>query len=67
MVVKYRRKVIDNEISKKLENIFDYIGKNYGITMEEWNHDIDYVHIMFKCTPSTNISKFINAYRSASS
>ena len=48
-------------------NMFSYIGKNYGIMIEEWNHDIDHVHVMFKSIPSTNISKFINAYKSASS
>ena len=67
MVTKYRRKVINDSISKELMNMFSYIGKNYGIMLEEWNHDIDHVHVMFKSIPSTNISKFINAYKSASS
>ncbi len=67
MVIKYRRKVINNEISTKLMSMFSYIGKNYGITLEEWNHDIDHVHVMFRAVPSTNISKFINSYKSASS
>ena len=67
MVVKYRRKVIDDSISERLMNMFSYIGKNYGIKLEEWNHDIDHVHVMFRAIPSTNISKFINSYKSASS
>ena len=67
MVIKYRRKVIDNDISERLEQIFSYIGQNYGITVDEWNHDIDHVHVMFRGIPSSNISKFINAYKSASS
>lgn len=33
----------------------------------EWNHDIDHVHVLFKAQPNTEISKFINAYKSASS
>ena len=36
MVVKYRRKVIDNEISERGREIFEYIGDRYGITLEEW-------------------------------
>ena len=67
MVVKYRRKVIDNDISKRGKEIFEYIGKKYGITLEEWNHDVDHVHVMFRAEPSSEISKFINAYKSASS
>lgn len=67
LVVKYRKKVIDDEISKRLKDIFIDIQDNYNITLEEWNHDIDHVHILFRSEPNTNISKFINAYKSASS
>jgi putative transposase len=35
--------------------------------LEEWNHDVDHVHVMFRASPSTEIRKFINAYKSASS
>lgn len=35
--------------------------------LEEWNHDQDHVHIMFRAHPNTEMSKFINAYKSASS
>ena len=67
LVVKYRKKVINDEISKRLQDIFLYIQDNYNIALEEWNHDIDHVHILFRSEPNTNISKFINAYKSASS
>ncbi len=67
MVVKNRRKVIDEEISEYGREIFEYIGERYGITLEEWNHDEDHVHVMFRAKPQTEISKFINAYKSASS
>jgi len=33
----------------------------------EWQHGKDYVHAMFKAHPKTEISKFLNAYKSASS
>ena len=67
LVVKYRRKVINDEISERLKEIFGYIGGNYNIALEEWNHDIDHVHVLFRSEPNSNISKFINAYKSASS
>ena len=67
MVVKYRRKVINDTISNRLKEMFEYIGKLYHITLIEWNHDIDYVHVLFKGCPNTEISKFMNAYKSASS
>lgn len=67
LVVKYRRRVIDEAVSVRLKEIFSYIASNYNITVEEWNHDTDHVHILFKAHPNTELSKFINAYKSASS
>lgn len=67
LVVKYRRKVFTDEISNRAREIFEYIAPNYKIELVEWNHDKDHVHILFKGQPKTEISKFINAYKSASS
>lgn len=67
MCIKYRNKVIDNNISNRLKEIFEFIAPKYNIVLEEWNHDADHVHILFKGQPNTEISKFINAYKSASS
>lgn len=67
LVVKYRRKVFDSEISDRAKAIFEYIAPTYKITLLEWNHDKDHIHILFKAHPKTEISKFINAYKSASS
>lgn len=67
LVVKYRRQVIDDSISIRLQEIFERIAPSYNITLQEWNHDVDHVHILFKAHPNTEISKFINAYKSASS
>ena len=67
MCVKYRNKVINDKISNRLKEIFEKIAPAYNITLEEWNHDNDHVHILFKGQPNTEISKFINAYKSASS
>ena len=66
LVVKYRRQVFDDAISGRAKEIFAYIAPNYNITLEEWNHDKDHVHILFKTHPNTEISKFINAYKSES-
>ena len=67
LVVKYRKKVINDQISERLKEIFKNIQGGYNITLEEWNHDIDHVRILFRSEPNSNISKFINAYKSASS
>ena len=67
LVVKYRRKVIDDVICARLREIFERIAPNYNIVVLEWNHDKDHVHILFKAEPNSELSKFINAYKSASS
>ncbi|WP_282709368.1 IS200/IS605 family transposase [Ligilactobacillus sp. Marseille-Q7487] len=67
LVTKYRRQVIDDEISEFAKTTFVRIAESYHITLIEWNHDKDYVHIMFKAQPKTELTKFINAYKSASS
>lgn len=67
LCVKYRRKVFDDEISEYARNIFEKIAPSYNISLLEWNHDVDHVHIMFKAHPNSELSKFINCYKSASS
>lgn len=67
MVIKYRRQVLDQDVSDRAKEIFSYIAPRYGITLEEWNHDRDHVHVVFRAQPKSELSKFINAYKSASS
>ena len=67
LVIKYRQSVIDDSISLRAKEIFEYISPNYNISLKEWNHDRDHIHILFKSHPNSELSKFINAYKSASS
>lgn len=67
LVIKYRKKIINYKISERAREIFEYISKNYKIYIIEWNYDLDHIHVLFKAQPKSEISKFINAYKSASS
>lgn len=67
LVVKYRRKVINDSISDRLKEIFEYIQVPYNVSVKEWNHDKDHIHVLFSAHPNSEISKFLNAYKSASS
>ena len=67
LVTKYRKPVFDDEISERARTLFEAIAPAYKIEVLEWNHDQDHVHILFKAQPKTELSKFINAYKSASS
>lgn len=66
-VTKYRAKVINDYISEYLKAIFQRIQPDYNIDLQEWNHNIDHIHILFKAHPKTELTKFINSYKSASS
>lgn len=67
LVIKYRRMVFDDTVSERAKDIFEHIARNYNITLLEWNHDSDHIHILIKAHPNSELSKFINAYKSASS
>ena len=67
LVVKYGRKAITDPVSDSLKEIFVRIGRDYHIELDEWNHDQDHVHILFRAHPDSRLSVYINAYKSASS
>ena len=51
MCVKYRNEVINDAVSNRLKEIFEYIAPKYNILLEEWNHDAD--HSQSYCLIST--------------
>jgi putative transposase len=67
LVIKYRRHVIDDAVSVRAREIFTRIASDYNIELLEWGFEDDHVHIIFKAHPNSSLSKFINAYKSASS
>ncbi|PGE97605.1 IS200/IS605 family transposase [Bacillus pseudomycoides] len=67
LVVKYRRNVFDDDMSDYAKDMFVRLSENYNITLVEWDYDVDHVHILFKAHSNTEMTKFINAYKSASS
>jgi len=48
---------------------FEDIGSknHHKINLEKMNSDKDHIHILFSMTPLSNLGKFINAYKSATS
>lgn len=67
LVVKYRRNVIDDLISDRIKEIFELIGYSHEVEILEWNHDNDHIHTILSISPSTNLNKYINAAKAASS
>lgn len=67
LVVKYRRNVIDDTISDRIKEIFELIGTSHEVEILEWDHDKDHIHTILSISPSTNLNKYINATKAASS
>lgn len=67
LVVKYRHDVIDDTISNRIKEIFKTIGLSHDVEIIEWNHDKVHVHTILSISPSTNLNKYVNATKTASS
>ncbi len=66
--IKYRRNVLDfPEIIDELKSRTKKIAESYGIDILSIETDLDHVHILFKCKPQTNLIKFVNNWKSATS
>ncbi|RRJ54880.1 IS200/IS605 family transposase [Paenibacillus oralis] len=52
LCIKYRRKVLTDEISEYAKSVFERIGSNYRIAISEWNHD--HIHVLFMAHPTRN-------------
>ncbi len=67
LVVKQRCPVIDQALSEYAKDMFYRLSGNYNIVLESWQAEADHLQIVFRAHPNTELSKFINAYKSASS
>lgn len=67
LTIKYRQRIITKEIEQRLVEIFEYIAPNHHVTLIESGADEDHIHFLFSTWPNTDLSKFINAYKAASS
>ena len=67
MVTRCRRKVITQDVSDRLRQLFVSYGKNYKVTVDAWNYEADHIHVLYRAEPKTEMTKFLNAFKSASS
>ena len=64
-VVKYRKPVIDDEISSYMcERISNMLTKNNG-SLIEFNSDRDHVHILFEISPDINLAHWVRGVKGA--
>ena len=59
MCTKHRNKVIDDIISNRLREMFENLSVKYNISLDEWNHDADHVHILFPLKWCSSVSSLL--------
>lgn len=67
-VVKYRQKVFTREnIISDVKSIFEDISKDFDVSIIEQECGIDHIHLLFRCKPTLDITKYINILKGHSS
>ena len=64
--VKYRRKVITEQIEKSLFEILTKIAKDNNFSILEYNTDKDYVHLLIDSSPQNYIPSMLKALKGVS-
>ena len=64
--IKYRRKVITEQIEKSLFEILTKIAKDNKFRILEFNTDKDHVHLLIDCSPQNYIPNMLKALKGVS-
>lgn len=68
VVTKYRHKVINKEILKRLDEIaLNIFEERWGCKIIELNGEEDHLHILFEAPPQVQLSKLVNNFKTVSS
>ena len=67
LVSKYRRKVINAAILKRLQEIFANTCQKWDCELKEFNGEADHVHLLIEINPKVQISAFANNLKTVSS
>lgn len=68
LVTKYRRKVINQPILKRLEEHFRYLlGDRWDSQLMEFNGEPDHVHLLIALNPKVDPSKLVNNLKTVTS
>lgn len=64
--VKYRRKILTENVESKLIKILKKIADDNQIIIQELNTDLDHIHMLISCKPQHSISNFMKAFKGVS-
>jgi putative transposase len=64
--VKYRHKVLQDDVDKRLKEILNQIADDNGFTISEMESDDDHIHLLVDCSPQHSIPSIIKALKGVS-
>jgi putative transposase len=67
LTTKYRKRVLNDAMLTRLEQIFAELMKKWEGRLLEFNGEQDHVHLLLQYTPQTELSKLINNLKTVSS
>jgi putative transposase len=67
LVVKYRRKVITEEIGKRLEEITKGITHKWACEIMQFGFEEDHIHLLISTHPAMDMSRFVNNLKTVTS
>lgn len=64
--VKYRRKILTPQIEASLMSILSTVSEQNKFEIEEFNSDLDHVHLLISCSPQHYIPNILKALKGVS-
>lgn len=64
--VKYRHKVLVDNIEGRLKELLHQIAEDNGFTIVEMESDLDHIHLLVDCTPQHSIPTMMKALKGVS-
>ncbi len=61
---KYRKKVFDDKIDKKLRDVCLDISERYEINFVEIGNDVDHVHMLIQSVPTITVARIVTIVKS---
>lgn len=65
-VPRYRRKVFDRDALERLRATFAAVCEDFGATLDEFNGEVDHVHLLVHYTPKVAVSGLVNSLKGVS-
>ena len=64
--VKYRRKILHDDVLDSLRGILNKIAEDNGFSIEEFGAGADHVHLLLNCSPQHHIPDIMKALKGVS-